>query len=94
MTFPILVESYHGQFAAKLVGEEGTRVVRSTRDEALAAMTAEIQQRVERGELVSVEIPRRGVSAVAGKFADDPTLKRICANIYADRDGERDGIPG
>jgi hypothetical protein len=94
MTFPILVEPYHGQFAAKLVGEEGTRVVRSTRDEALAAMATEIQQRVQRGELVSVEIPRRGVSAVAGRFADDPTLQGICADIYADRDRERDGLEG
>jgi len=92
MTFPILIESYHGQFVAKLVGEETTRVMGATRDEALAAMTAEIQQRVQRGELVSVEIPRGGASAVAGKFADDPTLGHICAEIYAERDRQRDEL--
>ena len=94
MTFSILVEPYHGQFVAKLVGEEATRVVRATRDEALAAMTAEIQQRVQRGELISVEIPRCGVSTVAGKFADDPTLQEICVEIYAERDRDRDGLSG
>ena len=92
MTFPIWVEPYHGQFAARLVGEEATRTIRPTRDEALAAMTAELQQRVRRGELLSVEIPRGGVSAVAGKFAEDPTLSEICAEIYAERDRQRDEL--
>ena len=92
MTFAILVEPYHGQFAAKLVGEEATRMVRPTREEALAAMTAELQHRVQRGELLSVEIPRGGVSAVAGRLADDPTLSDICAEIYAERDRQRDEL--
>jgi hypothetical protein len=93
MTFSILVEPYQGQFAARLVGEEATRMVRPTRDEAVAAMTAELQQRVRRGELVSVEIPRGGVAAVAGAFAEDPTLPQICAEIYAARDRQRDELP-
>jgi hypothetical protein len=92
MTFAILVEPYHGQFAAKLVGEEATRMVRPTREEAVAAMTAELQHRVQRGELLSVEIPRGGASAVAGRFADDPTLSHICAEIYAERDRQRDEL--
>jgi hypothetical protein len=92
MTFSILVEPYHGGFAARLVGEESTRLVRPTRDEALAARTVELQQRVGRGELLSVEIARSGVSAVAGKFADDPTLPEICAEIYAERDRQRDAL--
>jgi hypothetical protein len=94
MTFPVRIEPYHGQFAARLLGEATTRVVRPTRDEALSAMTAEIQQRVQRGELLSVEVPRGGASAVAGKFADDPTLLEICAEIYAERDRQRDELPG
>jgi hypothetical protein len=94
MTFPVLVEPFNGQFVAKLVGEQELRVVRRTRDEALAAMTTELQQRVERGELVSVEIVRRGASAAVGKFADDPTLAEICDEIYAERNRERDGLNG
>ncbi len=31
MTFPILVEPYHGQFAARLVGEEANRGARRRR---------------------------------------------------------------
>lgn len=60
MTFPILLEPHRGQVAAWLVGEEGTRMVRPTRDEALAAMTAELQHRGRRGEFVSLEISRGG----------------------------------
>ncbi len=94
MTFPILVEPIDGQFVAKLVGEQELKVVGGTREEALAAMTSELQQRVERGELVSVEIVQRGASAVAGKFADDPTLVEICDEIYTDRDHDAVGRLG
>lgn len=90
MTFSILVQPEDGQFAAQLVGDHGLRVVRPTRDEALSAMQDELQRRVERGELVSVSVADRGAMAVAGKFADDPTLSDICNDIYVQRDRERD----
>ena len=90
MTFPIFVEPCNGQFAARLAGEETLRVVRPTRDEAVAAMESELQQRVSRGELLTVELPKRGAAAVAGKFADDPSLPEIVDEIYAERDRDRD----
>ena len=65
-------------------------MIRPTRDDALAAMSAHLEQRVLRGELVVLDIPRRGASAVAGKFADDPTLHDICADIYSERDRQRE----
>ncbi len=92
MTFAIVVEPYHGQFVAKLAGEDDTRTIRPTRDAALAAMTAELQQRVSRGELVAIEIARGGALAVAGKFADDPTLSEICEEIYAERNRQREEL--
>lgn len=90
MTFPILVEPDNGQFAAQLVGEQNIRFIRPTREEAVAAIQAELRQRVQRGELVSVEVVKQGVAAVAGKFADDPTLDDLCEEIYAERDRQRD----
>ncbi len=94
MTFPITIERCDGQYAAKLVGEHDVRVVRATREEALSAIQGELRQRVERGELVSVEVARGGSSAVAGKFADDPTLQDICEEIHSQRDQDRDELPG
>lgn len=92
MTFSILVQPENGQFAAQLVGEGGLRIVRPTRDEALSAIQAELQRRVECGELVSVSVADRGLLAAAGKFANDPTLQDICNDIYAQRDRERNEL--
>ena len=93
MTFSILIQPDNGQFAAQLVGDHDLRIVRPTRDEALNAIEAELRLRVERGELVSVNVADRGVAAVAGKFADDPTLQDVCDEIYARRDRQRDELP-
>jgi hypothetical protein len=88
MTFPVLVESYNGQFAATLVGEPTIRAVGSTRDAALAALQAELAQRLARGELVFLELAPAGVSALAGKYRTDPTLRDICTEAYRQRDAE------
>ena len=88
MTFPVLVEPYDGQFAATLVGEPTIRAVGSTRDEALAALQVELERRLARGELVSLDLAPAGVSALAGKYRTDPTLRAICAEAYRERDAE------
>ena len=88
MTFPVLVELSEGQYAATLVGAPQVRVVGSTRDEAIAALRAEIAERVQRGELLSLEINALGVADLAGKYADDPTLRAICTDAYDQRDRE------
>jgi hypothetical protein len=90
VTFPILVEPHNGQFSAQLVGEQSIRFIRPTREDAISAIEAELQQRVLRGELISVEVAKTGALAVAGKFTDDPTLQDICDEIYAQRDRQRD----
>lgn len=90
MTVPVLVECCDGQFAASLVGQPNVRVVRPTREEALAALAAELQNRVGRGELVMLEVPSEGLLGLAGKYADDPTLGDICTEAYAQRDQEAD----
>jgi hypothetical protein len=89
MTFPVLVEVHDGQFAASLVGAPDLRVVEPTRAQAIAALEAELQQRVERGELLSLDISVMSVSSLAGKYSDDPTLRDICDQAYQSRDAER-----
>ena len=88
LTFPVLVELLEGQYAATLVGAPHVRVVGSTRDEAIAALRAEIAERVQRGELLTLEIDALGVADLAGKYAEDPTLRPICADAYHQRDRE------
>ncbi len=89
MTFPILVKARGGQFAASLAGEPNVRVVEATRSEAIDALKSKIQQRIKQGELLSLEIEAEGVSNLAGKYRDDPTLGKICDEAYQLRDAER-----
>ncbi len=91
MTFPILVKARGGHFAASLAGAPNVRVTEPTRSEAIDALKSEIQQRVDRGELLSVEIDPQGVSSLAGQYQDDPTLGEICDEAYRLRDAERRG---
>jgi len=88
MAFPVLVEHCDGQFAATLVGVPTMRVVGSTRAEVLAALQADLTQRMARGELVSLELVPTGVSGLAGQYRTDPTLREICREAYHLRDAE------
>ncbi len=91
MTFPILVKARGGRFAASVAGAPDVRVTEPTRSEAIDALKSEIRQRVERGELLSLEIEAEGVSSLAGRYRDDPTLGEICDEVYRLRDAERRG---
>lgn len=94
MTFQILVEPNDGQFSARLLGDDTICVVRPTRHEAVDAVTHELKQKIARGEIVSVEIPvYGGAAAIAGMGKDDPTMRELVAEIYAERNRERDALP-
>ena len=88
MTFPVFVEPWDGQFAAILVAAPAIRAVGSTRAEALAALQADLAQRLAHGELVSLELAPVGVSGLAGHYRTDLTLREICAEAYRLRDAE------
>jgi len=89
MTFPVLIEPSGGQFAASLPGVPNVRVVGPTRSQAIDALKVEIEHRVARGELLSLDIEAIGISSLAGKYEADPTLRAICDDAYQARDAER-----
>ncbi len=88
MSFPIYVEAQNGHFVASLVGVPGLSVVENSHAQAIASLRTAIQQRIAQGNLVALEIDAIGVSALAGKYQDDPTLREICAEAYQLRDAE------
>lgn len=88
MTFPVVVEACDGQFAASLVGVPNVRVVGSTRSQAIDALSEELEHRVARGELLSLDIETIGVSSLAGKYEADSTRCTICDEAYQLRDAE------
>jgi hypothetical protein len=89
MTFPITVEIENGSFIASLIGEPSLRVIEKTRGQALASLRERLQQRIEQGELLALEIEPVGVTSLAGKYQDDPTLREICEGAYHLRDAEQ-----
>jgi len=89
MTVPVLIQSTNGQFSASLVGSPELHCIRPSKGEALAALQQELAQKMMAGELVNLELSAAGVSGLAGRFADDPTLREICDEIYRERDADR-----
>jgi len=88
MTFAVIVHPSDGQFEASLVGAPSVRAMASTRDEALAALESAIVERLDQGELVALEVRRRGLAGLFGKYRDDPTLREICEAAYKERDAD------
>jgi hypothetical protein len=88
MTFPVVVHSAHGQFEATLVGAPDVRATAPTREEALAKLESAISKRLDEGDLVALEVRRRGLAGLFGKFRDDPTLREICEDAYKERDAD------
>ena len=88
MTFSVIVHPHADQFEASLVGAPEVRVVAPTRRAALAALESVIENRIEKGELVALEVGRKGIAGLFGKYRDDPTLQQICDDAYRDRDAD------
>ena len=93
MTISIRVIPTNGQFTATVVGEPELRAVRPTREAAVAALRHDIQELVNRGELLTCDIEPQGLLALFGKYRDDPMLKEICRRAYAARDAEKVKVP-
>ncbi len=90
MTISIRVIPTNGQFTATVVGDPELRVVRPTREAAVAALQKDIQEMVNRGELLTYDLEPQGLMALFGKYRDDPTLEEICRQAYAARDAEKE----
>jgi hypothetical protein len=88
MTFPVTVHPANGQFEATLVGAPDVRATAATREGALAALESAISRRLDRGELVALEVRRHGLAGLFGKYRDDPTLRDICETAYKERDAD------
>jgi len=93
MTVPVWVEQQNGKFTASVLGSPQVKAEGATREQAVAAVTAQLRSCVKAGEVVLVDIDNPGfvgISGLAGIFKDDPTLREICEEAYRLRDAERD----
>jgi hypothetical protein len=83
-----MIHPANGQFTATLVGAPDVSVTAPTRDEALVKLESAISKRLDQGELVQLEVRRKGLAGLFGKFRDDPTLREICEEAYKERDAD------
>jgi hypothetical protein len=93
MTFSVSVHPAAGHFEASLVGAPEVRASAPTRVAALAALETIIEKRVQQGELVTLEIGRKGLAGLFGKYRDDPTLQDICDEAYRERSASKRCCP-
>ena len=92
MTVPVCVEESNGVYTASVLGVPRVSAAGATRGEAVAAVAAQLRDRVTAGDVVLVDIADPalvGISGLAGKYKDDPTLREICEEAYRLRDAER-----
>jgi hypothetical protein len=88
MNFSVTVYPTAGQFEASLVGSPNVSATAPTRAQALAALEIAIEKRVAQGELLTLEIGRKGLAGLFGKYRDDPTIQDICDEAYKERDAD------
>ena len=93
MTISIRVIPKNGQFTAAVVGDPKLCAVRPTREEAVSALQQDLQEMMNRGELLTYNLEPQGLMALFGKYKDDPMLKEICRKAYAARDAEKVKVP-
>jgi hypothetical protein len=92
MTAPVWVEQNGGKFTATVLGAPQVKAEGTTKEQAVAAVTAQLRDRVTTGDVVLVDIDNPGfvgISGLAGKFKDDPTLDDIVKNAYRERDAQK-----
>jgi hypothetical protein len=90
MTVPVWVEQQNGKYTATVLGAPQVRAEAATREQVVTLVTAQLRTAIEHGQVVLVDPGFVGISGIAGKFKDDPTLHEICEEAYRLRDAERD----
>lgn len=88
---PVIVEPINGRFQASLPGSTTFRFEADTKEQAVAALRADLQARYARGELVWVNVPKMGVSDLAGQYtpSEAEAIREIAAEAYRLRDEQK-----
>jgi hypothetical protein len=88
MSIPVHIHQDNGHFVATLVGEPDVTAKSATKSGVIAEMQALLDKRFSQGELIFLDVPKKGVLSFAGKYRDDPTIAEIREEIYRQRDAE------
>jgi hypothetical protein len=89
MTIPVLVEQSNGKFVASVLGASQVSAEGATREQAVAAVSAQLQARMTAGEVVVVDIPPVTVSVPRYTAEEIEILREQTAEIYRARDAQK-----
>lgn len=92
MTIPVLVEQQNGKYTASVLGSPQLRATGETKDQASAALRAVLLPQVATGGLTFLDIEPQGVTALAGKYKDDPGWKEIWDDVATEAYRHRDEL--
>ena len=96
MRFTVLLRKCSdGKYEGVVPMFPGVSASGDTREQAIEAVEEAIRQQLRSGEFIEVNLPDVPSSgnewtALAGIFADDPTLEPMLAEIYAARNAGQD----
>jgi len=93
MQYAVLIQKRpDGKFQASVPVFPGLKKVGKSREETLRAVKDAIQETLEHGEWVYINVSegQNPWMATAGMFADDPTLEPMLEEIYSLREAERE----
>jgi hypothetical protein len=88
MTVPVWVEQSNGKFTATVLGAPQVTADGATKEQAVAAVTAQLSARVTAGEVVLVNVPAplpfQNVSP-----EDSAAWRELCEEIYREREAQK-----
>ena len=90
MTIPVWVEQQNGKFVASVLGAPGVTAEANTRDAAVSALRAQIETGAANGSLVLLDFEEKGLSALAGRYADNEVSRRAWEELVEDAYRYRD----
>jgi hypothetical protein len=88
MTVPVWVEQSNGKFTASVLGSPQVKGEGKTREQAVAAVTAQLQSAVANGEVVLVSVP---TPVPARRYTEEEieAMREMTAEIYRERDAQK-----
>jgi hypothetical protein len=88
MTVPVWVEQQNGKFTATVLGAPQVRAEGVTKEQAVAAVAAQLRSRITNGEVVFVDVPS---PLPTRQYTEEEAQdwRELCAEIYRERDAQK-----
>lgn len=91
MTLPVVVEEKDGSFVASVLGSPELRATADRREAAVASLRADLDGRMTRGELATIEVASPGRPRTGRRYTpeQEAELLRQMEEAYRERDEEK-----